>query len=139
MEKKLTTEQEGLRLYPSNKRIYRARGIGQEGMVSADVEASHRDPRIWGEDALAFRPERFDGLSEMQRRAYFPYSLGSHKCPAYRTFGNRTVTMLVVALSRVISREVATVRFGEERLDHDAMAALPTGRDELEAWVAEFV
>jgi len=47
--------------------------------------------------------------------------------------------MLVVALSRVISREVATVRFGEERLDHDAMAALPTGRDELEAWVAEFV
>lgn len=131
-------EQEGLRLYPSNKRIYRARGIGMEGQVSADLEACHRHADIWGDDALKFRPERFDGLSDLQKRAYFPYSMGRHKCPAVKVFGNRMITMLVVVLSRVMSPAVGKVTFGDAKLDGDVGAALPTGRDELEAWVMEF-
>jgi len=127
-----------LRLYPSNKRIYRARGIGMEGQVSGNVEACHRTADIWGDDALEFRPERFDGLSDLQKRAYFPYSMGRHKCPAYQAFGNRMITMLVVVLSRVMSPAVGKVTFGDDKLDGDAGAALPTGRDELEAWAMEF-
>lgn len=131
-------EQEGLRLYPSNKRIYRARGVGMEGQVSGDVEACHRHADIWGDDALEFRPERFDGLSDLQKRAYFPYSMGRHKCPAVKVFGNRMITMLVVVLSRAMSPVVGKVTFGDEKLDGDVGAALPTGRDELEAWVMDF-
>ncbi|KAK1830714.1 hypothetical protein QBC39DRAFT_260213 [Podospora conica] len=139
-EEALKVAQEGLRLYPSNKRIYRARGIGMEGQVSADVEACHRNVVIWGFDALQFRPERFDRLSDLQSKAYFPYSMGKHKCPAYRVFGNRMITMLVVVLSRVMSPETGRVRFRDDKLDHGgADAALPTGRDELEAWVFDIV
>lgn len=124
-------------MYPSNKRIYRARGVGMEGQVSGDVETCHRNAEIWGDAALEFRPERFDGLSDLQKRAYFPYSMGRHKCPAVKVFGNRMITMLVVVLSRVMSPAVGKVTFGDEKLDGDAAAALPTGRDELEAWVME--
>ena len=109
-----------------------------EGQVSGDVEACHRNADIWGADALEFRPERFDGLSDVQKKAYFPYSMGRHKCPAYSVFGNRMITMLVVVLSRVMSPEVGKVRFGDDKLDGDVAAALLTGRDELEAWVVEF-
>ncbi|KAK3369232.1 hypothetical protein B0T24DRAFT_707637 [Lasiosphaeria ovina] len=122
---------EGLRLNPSNKRIYRAT------TDAADVEACHRDARIWGPDALEFRPERFDELSSLQERAYYPYSLGKHRCPAISGFGNRMITMLVVALGSTLSLESGRVRYGDERLDGDPGEPLPTNRDDMEGWVFE--
>ncbi|KAK1754365.1 hypothetical protein QBC47DRAFT_216849 [Echria macrotheca] len=126
---------EGLRLYPSNKRIYRALMTSVCLPFSADVEACHRHERIWGPDALEFRPERFDRLSKLQVRAYFPYSLGQHRCPAYAGFGNRMITMLVVAMSRVFSEKDWMVWFDDDSLDKCSRKTLPTGRDDMGRWL----
>ncbi|KAK3321500.1 hypothetical protein B0T19DRAFT_404024 [Cercophora scortea] len=124
---------EGLRLFPSNKRIYRT------GSEPADLERCHRRAEIWGADALEFRPERFDSLTDLQKQAYFPFSIGQHKCPAYAGFGDRMVTMLVVVLGRMLSAEVGVVVFNDEALDADGerLKPLPTGRDDMEGWVLE--
>ena len=100
------------------------------------MEQCHRNPVIWGADALDFRPERFDCLTKLQKEAYFPYSFGRHRCPAYRGFGNRMITMLVVAMGRVFLPEVWKVRF-HDSLNDDAVKPLPTGREDMDAWTIE--
>ncbi|KAK4454913.1 hypothetical protein QBC34DRAFT_289335 [Podospora aff. communis PSN243] len=140
--KALRIAEEGLRLYPSNKTIYRA-AVDFGGVVAADVQGLHRREEIWGMDALRFRPERFGALTEVQRRAYVPYSIGRHRCPAYGGFGNRMIAMLVVALGREMGRDRGKVRFergdggleGEEK----GVGVLPTGREDMEGWVFERV
>ncbi|KAH7626873.1 hypothetical protein B0T09DRAFT_35691 [Sordaria sp. MPI-SDFR-AT-0083] len=131
----LKLAKEGLRLYPSNNRIYRAvPGPEPPILVSADVQACHRDLAVWGLDALEFRPERFDNLAPLQNEAYFPFSLGSHRCPAISGFGNRMVTMLVVSMGRALSPETGRLNFRDAKLDDDTRTSLPTGRDEMEKW-----
>ena len=130
----MPTFQEGLRLYPSNNSIYRAALDDSEPPISADVQALHRDLDVWGHDALEFRPERFDNLTPLQEKAYFPFSLGSHKCPAFGGFGNRMVTMLVVSMGRVLSPEAGKLNFRDAKLDNEVGIPLPTGRDEMEKW-----
>jgi len=143
--KALRLAEEGLRLYPSNKRIYRAPSTDSEERqepLSADLEAIQRDPAIWGTDALEFRPERFDELTNLQKLAYFPYSIGYHKCPAFGGFGNRMITTLVVAMGRMLSREAGEVWFGDGELDCDCDGEarrgfhrpLPTGREDVDQW-----
>ncbi|KAK0639393.1 hypothetical protein B0T16DRAFT_463075 [Cercophora newfieldiana] len=130
---------EALRLYPSNKSIYRATA-DFSGVMSADIQRCHRDERIWGSNALEFKPERFEWLTEWQRRAYFPYSLGRHRCPAYGGFGNRMITLLVVVLGREMGRDKGRVRFGDEGLDQDGKKrkrVLSTGREDMGGWVFE--
>lgn len=131
-------------MYPSNKTIYRASLVCTDAAaktkattVKADVERCHRDASIWGADAIDFRPERFDSLSALQKDAYLPFSLGRHRCPAINGFGNRMITMLLVALGRTLSAEVGRVRFGDDRLDQDNKAPLPTGRGDMGRWVFE--
>lgn len=106
-------------------------------MRNADLERCQRDERIWGADALEFQPERFDCLSALQEKAYFPYSLGLHRCPAYFGFGNRMVTMLVVAMGRILSPEKWKVRFHNDSLDEDGAEPLPTGREDMDRWTLE--
>ncbi|KAK3490912.1 uncharacterized protein B0T23DRAFT_382767 [Neurospora hispaniola] len=130
--------QEGLRLYPSNNSIYRA-ATGPGPLKSADVQACHRDFNVWGRDALEFRPERFDNLTPLQEKAYFPFSLGSHKCPAFGGFGNRMVTMLVVSMGRALSPEAGKLNFKDAQLDNHVGINLPTGRDEMENWSWDMV
>ncbi|KAL2146114.1 hypothetical protein VTI28DRAFT_5207 [Corynascus sepedonium] len=144
---------EGLRLYPSNKHLYRASpshlfdpeeknsSLTALGLapVAADIAGLHRHPFIWGNDALAFRPARFDDgvLTPLQRDSYLPFSLPPHKCPAAGTrgndasFGERMVVVLVVVLGRQLGRERGMVFLGEEI---GVNGELPTGRDEMEEW-----
>lgn len=138
----LRLAKEGLRLYPSTKRIYRAKAVPGDdptgaGRVSADVERCHRHPDIWGADALQFRPERFDDLMSMQKTAYFPFGLGKHQCPAYSGFAERLVTLLVVALARALPPPgKSRLLFGGDGvLDADNTAPLPTGRADMDDWV----
>lgn len=152
---------EGLRLYPSNKHLYRAspshlydpedRNAEEHGPsltapdpapVAADIAGLHRHPFIWGNDALTFRPARFDDsvLTPLQRDAYLPFSLPPHKCPAAgmrgndTSFGERMVVVLVVALGRRLGRKRGKVVLGEEI---GVNGELPTGRDEMEEWAWE--
>ncbi|KAF6830355.1 hypothetical protein CPLU01_07410 [Colletotrichum plurivorum] len=125
---------EALRLYPPTKRIYRASDTLK---VAADVESLHHDERIWGTDALEFRPGRFATLTQDQCDAYMPFGVGKNACPAANGFGNRAIAFLVVVLlSRLGSRESgARVCFGPSGLDRDVKAPLPNGRDDMEGWV----
>jgi hypothetical protein len=183
--------QEGLRLYPSNKHLYRSPlpailsldslrhlparfQFNHRRPLAADISALHRHPSIWGshhhnnghdddddDDAHLFRPARFDDdkLTPAQREAYIPFSVGKHKCPAGAAsgFGERMVTLLVVALGRGLGPSVGRVQFqltgdgdgdgdgpyygedGKGKKGHgpageEAQKGLPTGRDEMEGW-----
>ncbi|KAL8423866.1 hypothetical protein RB596_003907 [Gaeumannomyces avenae] len=135
----LRLAKEGLRLYPSTKRIYRATAVPEDdptgaGRVSADVERCHRDPDIWGADGLQFRPERFGELTPMQISAYFPFGLPKHRCPAFNGFGERLVTLLVVALARALPPpgKSRLLFGGDGALDADKKAPLPTGRADMD-------
>lgn len=101
------------------------------------MELCHRHPEIWGADALQFRPERFGDLTEIQKKAYFPFGLPKHQCPAQSGFGERLVTLLVVALARALAppgRSRVLFR-GDGVLDADKAAPLPTGRADMDDWV----
>ncbi|KAK4033918.1 hypothetical protein C8A01DRAFT_39614 [Parachaetomium inaequale] len=138
----LKLAKEGLRLYPSNKHLYRSSlnptPPNTPPVVAADISALHRHPYIWGGDALAFRPSRFDKgvMTDLQREAYIPFSVAPHKCPAAgNAFGERMVAVLVVALGRGWGPERGRVVFGGG--GGGGGEELPTGRDEMEEWVWE--
>ncbi|RYO75669.1 hypothetical protein DL766_003808 [Monosporascus sp. MC13-8B] len=132
---------EGLRLYPPTKRIYRGPPPDgpQRWAWCADIERCHRNPAIWGADALRFDPLRFFVLTEDQKRAYMPFSVRPHECPAERGgFGERAILLLVIVLARRLgTRESGLlVRFNDAVLDDDdAGMPLPNARDAAERWV----
>ena len=82
----------GLLAGQSNLRIGEARagidiGGAKFGVVAGQVIllsqwVTHRLPGIWGADALAFRPERFDPESpqDVPQFAYFPFGGGPRMC-----------------------------------------------------------
>ncbi|KAF4463507.1 Cytochrome P450 [Fusarium albosuccineum] len=125
---------EALRLYPPTKRIYRASPLRT---LAADVESMHHDVQIWGLDALEFRPSRFGALIQDQKDAYMPFGVGRNTCPAINGFGRKMISSLVVALiTRLGTRESgARVWFGDDKLDIDMRAPLPTGRNDMGQWV----
>ncbi|KAH6620894.1 hypothetical protein B0J18DRAFT_430952 [Chaetomium sp. MPI-SDFR-AT-0129] len=128
----LKLAKEGLRLFPSNKHLYRTLPTNHTQTtpttLSADITTLHRHPIIWGIDSALFRPSRFDdlphpphtqppnnhtyrrrasasssALTPLQQAAYIPFSIDPHKCPAAsNAFGERMVVTLVVALGRAL-------------------------------------
>lgn len=132
--KRVLLYQEALRLYPPTKRLYRASDDRSE---AADIESLHHDARIWGPDALEFRPGRFAELTKDQRDAYIPFGAGRHTCPAANGFaGNMIVLLVAVLLKSVGSVKIgAHIVFEDEILDKDETACLPTGRSASRNWV----
>lgn len=100
---------EALRLYPPTKRIYRweqqesPHGTlnGYPELCAADIEATHRDHRIWGPDALQFNPGRWSGYNEDDRKrvksSFMPFGYGSLSCPA-KEFAPKMVGLIVAVL-----------------------------------------
>jgi hypothetical protein len=130
-----TCLQEGLRLYPSTKRVYRAAGLKTTSTHQcANVEFCHRDPVIWGADTLEFRPHRFQYLSELQKQSYFPFGCKPHLCPAFGGFGERIVTMLVAAAGGERGLARWEICFNNRELQCDSRKSLPTGRGDMENW-----
>ena len=72
-----------LRLYPPTKNIYRYNEKTNEN-VCIQVQAIHRNEKIWGANALEFYPDRFkQKLTDKQKDAYLPFSIS---CPARHGF-----------------------------------------------------
>ncbi|PHT32660.1 hypothetical protein CQW23_28997 [Capsicum baccatum] len=82
--------QEVLRLYPA---IFLIRSTSKniklgDMTIPAGVQVCvpthlvHRDPEVWGEDALVFNPERFsEGVSKAAKdQMYFPFGWGPRMC-----------------------------------------------------------
>ena len=105
--------------------------------LSANIEQWHRHSVIWGDDAGLFRPDRFKELTPLQQKAYMPFGLRPHRCPAYNGFGEMVLGVLVLALGSGLGQDVVALRFHDEVLDGDKMAELPTGRDDMEEWTIE--
>ncbi|GFO14273.1 cytochrome p450 2u1 [Plakobranchus ocellatus] len=57
-------------------------GIPQGTTVIPDLDSVLHDPKIWGNDAEKFNPERFlrDDGSVLQREEFIPFSIGSRIC-----------------------------------------------------------
>ncbi|GLB06558.1 hypothetical protein AtubIFM57258_001868 [Aspergillus tubingensis] len=92
---------EALRLYPPTRRVRRTFRFddGRNGAVyetfAANIEACHLDKRIWGTDALEYKPSRFATLTEAQKEAYMPFGISPFLCPAKPVFGPRMIGMVV--------------------------------------------
>ncbi|CZR64378.1 related to cytochrome P450 7B1 [Phialocephala subalpina] len=50
-------------------------------LVMAPARILHLSREIWGEDAEAFRHERWLALTKVQKRAFIPFGGGKHLCP----------------------------------------------------------
>ncbi|KAK4204777.1 putative cytochrome P450 [Triangularia verruculosa] len=135
----LKLAKEGLRLTPSNKRIYRHTPGPLPTQIKADLELMHRHPSIWGPTALEFNPSRFDNLTPLQQEAYLPFSSRPHRCPAFSGFGDRMVTCLVVAMGRVLDTAPEKGRIHPINEQSDGPQQLPktidTGREGMESWL----
>ncbi|TVU13319.1 hypothetical protein EJB05_40367, partial [Eragrostis curvula] len=49
-------------------------------MLLVNVHAMHRDTAVWGEDAAAFSPERFEG-GKSDGKWMLPFGMGRRRCP----------------------------------------------------------
>ncbi|KAI0599060.1 hypothetical protein F4775DRAFT_138160 [Biscogniauxia sp. FL1348] len=141
----LSFAKEGLRLYPPTKRIKRGfvdNTSNTVGVMEADVEKCHRDGAIWGADVLRFRPSRFHpaALTRHMRRAYMPFGVGKHQCPAASGFGERIVAVLLLVLVRRFGVKAGAqrVRLDEKACEEQGSGRLlPSCRHEMEAWTIQ--
>lgn len=60
----------------------------------------HLDKKLWGEDALEFKPERFseENIEKVHPYAYFPFSKGPRICPGYK----HSILTMKIFLSRFL-------------------------------------
>ncbi len=77
----------------------------------------HQDPKVWGEDAGQFNPNRWLDLSRKQDQSYNPFGTGVQKCVAmnYASFGGR------VMLKRIV--ESTTIHPKNEDLEPGSIVA----------------
>ncbi|UHA72015.1 bifunctional cytochrome P450/NADPH--P450 reductase [Paenibacillus sp. 481] len=52
----------------------------QGDSVNVLVPVLHRDQAVWGEDVEAFRPERFEDISQVPHHAFKPFGNGQRAC-----------------------------------------------------------
>lgn len=94
---------EALRLYPPTRRVnrhFQGPGSNERTLFAADIEACHRNVRVWGPDALKFVPGRWNHLNEQQKASFMPFGSKPFLCPAKPVFGPRMIALLVGALLR---------------------------------------
>jgi hypothetical protein len=88
-----------------------------ERVLTADIELLHHTAPVWGEDPLAYRPERWATLNGMDQTGYMPFGCAPFNCPAKQhekveiPFG---VTMIAVLTGCFIEAMAGEWRLGEE-------------------------
>ncbi|KAL2932071.1 Isoflavone 2'-hydroxylase [Bienertia sinuspersici] len=75
--------------------------------------AIHRDPNLWKDDHLKFRPERFEELKYDEHRFNFiPFGLGRRSCPG-ANLANRVIGLTLATLIQCFDWK----RVSEEKVD----------------------
>lgn len=64
------------------------------------ITAVHRDPKIWGDDANKFNPERFAAAGGRHMGSYFSFGLGPRNCIGQNLAIVETKVVLAVIISR---------------------------------------
>ncbi|XP_021773940.1 cytochrome P450 72A15-like [Chenopodium quinoa] len=104
---------EVLRLYPpvtsTSRRIYQGDMklgnilVPRGAMISLSIINTHRDPRLWGDDANEFKPERFsEGIAKATKGniSFFPFGWGPRICIGQ----NFAIAEAKMALSMILQR-----------------------------------
>ncbi|VFR00937.1 unnamed protein product [Cuscuta campestris] len=55
--------------------------VPKDAMMLVNAWAVHRDPKVWHEDPLNFRPERFENIKEIETHTLLPFGMGRRACP----------------------------------------------------------
>lgn len=84
-------------------------------VLSVPTYTVHRSREIWGDDADAFRPERWADLTPRQRNAFIPFSYGPRSCVG-RNVAEMEMKMIAATWLRrydvVLRQEVMETREG---------------------------
>ncbi|CAN0857615.1 Cytochrome P450 CYP749A22, partial [Linum grandiflorum] len=109
---------ETLRLYPPaigiTRQVVKDVKLGKltvpgETYVTIDTMSLHHDPKIWGEDAHQFNPERFrEGVAKATKNnpsAYLPFGLGVRICVG----SSYTANEAKIAISMILQRYTFTL------------------------------
>jgi cytochrome P450 family 4 len=77
---------------------------------------NHRDKKVWGEDALEFKPERFEheNFKNIHPYAYFPFSSGPRMCPGYKY----SLLAMKIFISRFIMKYRVSTNMKFEDLEY---------------------
>jgi cytochrome P450 len=101
--------------------------VKKDTYVDIHVSALHRNPKYWGPDAEAFRPERFDTRQgrEYRRDAFVPFSDGMRSCLGKRFAQVEAVCALALICQRY-KIEVADEKDRATLLDcHEKLTLTP--------------
>lgn len=74
----------------------------------------HRNKRIWGDDAMEFKPERFmeENIKKIHPYAFIPFSNGPRMCPGYKY----AMMALKIFVSRFLMRYKVSTSMKYEEL-----------------------
>ncbi|TYJ57637.1 hypothetical protein B9479_001719 [Cryptococcus floricola] len=87
-----------------------------------------RDPKVWGEDAQVFEPDRWMNGSELQREGFTSWNIGPRMCLG-QPFALTAAHSFIAHFSRHLSTANATLRLSPE--------AQPPGSTIPDSWKSE--
>ncbi|KAL4809702.1 hypothetical protein BDV18DRAFT_157449 [Aspergillus unguis] len=118
---------EALRLYPPTRQVERAFQFDPKSpekvTLTADIEACHLDPKIWGADVLEFKPDRWKKVTVVQDLAFLAFGSRPFLCPASHGFGLRIVGLLVGVLLDMFNDDWMMNPELDEKLDESGSAS----------------
>ncbi|MED6192224.1 hypothetical protein PIB30_008097 [Stylosanthes scabra] len=95
--------------------------VPQNTMVMVNAWAIHRDPKVWGDDSIEFKPERFEKEGEANKLLTF--GIGRRACPG-ANLAQRTVNLALGLLIQCFEWERTT----DEEIDMDEGKGLAVSR-----------
>ncbi|CAI0463231.1 unnamed protein product, partial [Linum tenue] len=85
----------------------------------------HHDPKIWGEDVHAFKPERFlDGIAKATNNnptAFMPFGMGHHMCAG----SNFAINEAKITIAMILQRYSLTLSPGYVHAPHPGLTLRP--------------
>ncbi|CAB3399359.1 unnamed protein product [Caenorhabditis bovis] len=90
--------------------------------------APHMDPKIWGDDVKIFKPNRFENLTDAQKKAFMPFGVGPRQCAGMR------FALLELKTTTFRMLQQYTVSTNSPQLDRNGAKLHMTVRDTGTLW-----